>query len=68
MEKIAIKVKLIENQRVSNTNKQDHNYADQVVITVEDNGACIPPDKAKNLFKKFYQIDPNSETWRYRMG
>ncbi len=55
--KITIRVELIENERVSNTNKQDHNYADQVVITVEDNGPGIPPDKAKNLFKKFYQID-----------
>ena len=55
--KITIRVELIENERVSNTNKQDHNYTDQVVITVEDNGPGIPPDKAKNLFKKFYQID-----------
>ena len=28
-----------------------------MLITVEDNGRSIPPDKAKNLFKKFYQID-----------
>ena len=55
--KITIRVELIENERVSNTNKQDHNHADQVVITVEDNGTDIPSDKAKNLFKKFYQID-----------
>ena len=47
----------IENERVSNTNKQVHNYTEQVVNTVEDNGPGIPPDKAKNLFKKFYQID-----------
>lgn len=52
--KITIRVELIENERVSNTN---HNYTDQVVITVEDNGPGIPSDKAKNLFKKFYQID-----------
>jgi signal transduction histidine kinase len=44
-------------KEVSNTNKQDHNYTDQVVITVEENGPGIPPDRAKNLFKKFYQID-----------
>ena len=55
--KITIRVELIENERISNTNKQDHNYTDQVEITVEDNGPDIPPDKAKNLFKKFYQID-----------
>ena len=48
---------MIENERISNTNKQDHNYTDQVLITVEDNGPDIPPDKAKNFFKKFYQID-----------
>lgn len=29
----------------------------EVVITVEDNGPGIPSDKAKSLFKKFYQID-----------
>jgi signal transduction histidine kinase len=55
--KITIRVELIENERVSNTNKLDHNNANQVVITVEDNGPGIPPDKAKSLFKKFYQID-----------
>jgi signal transduction histidine kinase len=54
---ITIRVELIENERVSNTNKQDHNNTDQVVITVEDNGPGIPSDKAKSLFKKFYQID-----------
>ena len=36
----------IENERVSNTNKQVHNYTEQVVNTVEDNGPGIPPDKS----------------------
>jgi signal transduction histidine kinase len=55
--KITIKVELIETERVNNTNKQNHNYDDQVVITVEDNGPGIPHDKVQKLFKKFYQID-----------
>ena len=33
--KITIRAELIENERISNTNKQDHNYTDQVQITVE---------------------------------
>jgi signal transduction histidine kinase len=55
--KITIRVELVENERISNTNKLDHNNANQVVITVEDNGPGIPSDKAESLFKKFYQID-----------
>ena len=47
--KITIRGELIENERISNTNKQDHNYTDQVIITVEDNGPGIPPDKAKKI-------------------
>jgi signal transduction histidine kinase len=29
----------------------------KIIISVEDNGTGIPPDKADSLFKKFYQID-----------
>ena len=55
--RITIRVELIENERVNDIFKQDHDNAGQVAFTVEDNGPGIPPDKAKNLFKKFYQID-----------
>ena len=55
--RITIRVELIDNERVNDKFKQDHDSAGQVVITVEDNGSGIPRDKAENLFKKFYQID-----------
>ncbi len=55
--RITIRVEVIQNERANDTIKQDHDYAGQVVITVEDNGPGIPHDKAGNLFKKFYQID-----------
>ena len=55
--RITIRVELIDNERVNDKFKQDHDSAGQVVITVEDNGSGIPSDKAENLFKKFYQID-----------
>ncbi len=29
----------------------------EVIINVKDNGSGVPPDKQKDLFKKFYQVD-----------
>src|SRR5678816_3701862 len=34
---------------------------DEVVVTVKDNGAGIPPDKLDSIFDMFMQVDLNSE-------
>ena len=53
---ITMRVLLIENERVNDTFKQDHDNADQVVITVGDNGPGIPHDKAETFSKNFIKL------------
>src|SRR3989442_4215872 len=39
------------------TVRVEKNNTNNVTLTVEDNGIGIKPEKADNLFQKFYQID-----------
>ena len=43
----------------NNSNKTE-NPEPTVLFTVEDNGVGIPPDKADDMFKKFYQLDTSA--------
>ncbi|WP_458742767.1 sensor histidine kinase [Candidatus Nitrosocosmicus sp. T] len=39
------------------TDQKTANKSNKILITVEDNGPGIPPDKIDSMFRKFYQID-----------
>ena len=41
---------------------------DQVVVTVQDNGAGIPPDKIDSIFDMFMQVDRSSERSQGGLG
>jgi signal transduction histidine kinase len=41
----------------SDTNQNTIKNNNKILITVEDNGPGIPPDKINSMFRKFYQID-----------
>jgi signal transduction histidine kinase len=79
--KIRIKAQEIQNAgNNNNNNNSEGDIADNrissnsdsmaVLFSVEDNGIGIPPEKADNLFKKFYEIDtsPARKHWGTGLG
>ncbi|HKS08156.1 MAG TPA: PAS domain S-box protein, partial [Pyrinomonadaceae bacterium] len=51
--------------RISLTAKRD---GDEVVVTVKDNGAGIPPDKLDSIFDMFMQVDRTAERSQGGLG
>jgi signal transduction histidine kinase len=58
--KILVRVEDSNRNRTDRADDSNSNEDDHLIFTVEDNGIGIPPKKASDLFKKFYQIDTSA--------
>lgn len=58
--KISVRVEDSNQNRTDRADDSNSNEDDHLIFTVEDNGIGIPPKKASDLFKKFYQIDTSA--------
>ena len=58
--KILVRVEDSNRNRTDRADDSNFNEDNHLIFTVEDNGIGIPPKKASDLFKKFYQIDTSA--------